>query len=284
MKRIALILALLLLQAASAYADDNLHIGSLTLNLMRKNKSMEIALTSAEIGAGASAKIFYLENPSRVVLDLSPALSLSGRYRLNSDGFLRVRIGTAEGRSRFVFDVDEKTKVASEFKSDIKVKKGSLQIVAKDLFGGEERHSLQAKPAEAPEAIPKVESSASTPALPVSPTPQTTNAKTKITLEQIRFETAGENAGFLLLEFSGVANYSLIKGSKRITVIAVEGASFSGDHLRLEQFPPEGFSGLEVVIPRAETKGIKFELNVDDGFNVHTDWAGKTLRIRMQRE
>ncbi len=89
------------------------------------------------------------------------------------------------------------------------------------------------------------------------------------TVRQVRFRQAsssGEPA--LMLEVDNLQGYSLGRKGANLYELVLEQARLAGSYLELPQFPPDSFSGMEVVVAKTVSGKVLFKIYVEDGIRL----------------
>ncbi len=234
--------------------------------------------------------VFSLENPPRLVVDVSGHQSRSPfEQALNDQHLSKIRIGVHPEKVRLVLDLKRPAQVDYTVIPD----KFTGAVSVDFVFGGRRETPTPTASTEEPiEPETETPSPTETILIPedseeetenVAPTVETElEGKTKsvdITetpdqgvsggLAQITginfssFTADGRPA--VVVAVGGLGNYSLVKRSDKIFELVLENAKLKDDHLALPYFAPDGFSGMEAVIAKQESKNVVVKIYVEKG-------------------
>lgn len=234
-----------------AHAADDLVIGSTSFSFLRSDNSLELTVKNAKLGQAPSVQTTVLDNPARLVIDISPPLSsLNGRYRLTDALCQTLRLGTDSTRTRIVVDCGNLPR--GQFQSERKA--GEIKVRFSSSLSVSTSTTL---------------TTVTTTTLPAVPG--------KITLQKLSFEK-----GVALLRFSERTDYSLLKGPSG-TVLSFPNTVLAGQHLALEHFPPGNVHGILAVIPTKGEAGVSVKFLMDTGYELKAEWQGEALVITPAR-
>lgn len=74
----------------------------------------------------------------------------------------------------------------------------------------------------------------------------------------------GKQSSAVMISVPHLSNYGLKTDKPNVYVLVLNNARLAGKHLTLPQFPPDGFSGFEVVMAQEEGQDVIVKIYVDD--------------------
>ncbi len=281
-----LLLALFVPQgrAEEVLAKDN---GPLRLNLSKGEGGYLFVLKEKKgkpLAVLAKAQIFLVENPFRLVIDLPQALpKLSSRFTVSTSLISAIRFASYQKKTRIVLDLSVskpphyKVETRSE-KEGIRIRLSSEEKaldLAKDTLPTQSAAAAAKKTAD-PQRLP-------TPVVEVPPPAPVSSSAEASAVSALLSATPAESLGaglvkailftapleakkaMLLVRVEGVDSYQLEREAGDRFRLQIDNAHLATEALRLLQFPPENFEGIQVVRARNDGRNVIVEIVVDEG-------------------
>ena len=297
-----------LLPNLEAAADEQLATvtdPALSVAFMSVGNSYELALRPRAVNSGpaVAAHVFWLENPSRLVIDADNIFAKTSRnVPLENPFFSALRLGAHGQKIRVVIDI--KNNLKPEFSLDTTSQPGTVLVMFRlPAEASQPGNALaaptperpvpetvepdQTKPPEAETPPPQRDTKTNTLTAPSSPDPQieipdTAPAPGTAQLRGIYYQATKENvSGAVRFVISGLSTYSLSRKDANHYELLLEHATLLGDHLTLPQFPPDTFQGFNVIMATQQGANIRVNIFVDDNIKLTPFVAQGQLWLRV---
>ncbi len=230
--------------------------------------------------------VFAVNNPMRLVVDIPGRSSQKARKVQIRDSVIKsIRTGIHKDKIRIVIDMNLKNEPSYEL---LHGKRNHYQLsfsTAENKRSSINKRTIPTPPTNTPLLAPTSKPTPltiGTQKADPAPTPKQTHPVEKAALNSIGFKLIGaKNDPSVILKLSKIEKYSLVRIDQNLYELSILNTTIAKEDLLLPSFPPESYTGLELVSVREKGNNLLIRIYVGDLAKLKTYSKDNIILVRV---